>query len=509
MSDELDILTAQEVHELFMQSEFDEIAGPFQPNFHENEVKQAQVDRPPLAAASSSSASNRFEAIDQESIMKFIGEQANANTVRKTEHDVKLFKEFLKSQSVFREVEELVPAELDILFGNFLVAVKKADGSDYEPSTIRGLMSSLDRYLKTKYYPHTVNQNPLFPHSNQSIKAKMSYLKANGHGSKPNESDELTDGDIDRLFECGQLGSETPQQVINLLHITFSLVLGMRGGVEQRELKWGDIELLTDVDGDEYLCHIKERKTKTRTGADCRDTRKFKPKAWASNDKSRCPVEAYKVYREHRPTEMMTEDSPFFLSVNALRKKGSLQPWYKNQAMGRNHIYKLVKNMVNKAGMNVENTRKLTNHSVRKHQLQKCVDMGLPPTTTIQLSGHKNLQSINNYSKLNEQQQKRISQDLMTTHKTSTNTTCVDDCSNNEINNECQNQETVVQTFSSQLSNQKTYHQQQAVASSIFQGTTTINGGTFNIYCGPEATEPRSPKRKYRRILVSSDSESD
>ena len=154
----------------------------------------------------------------------------------------------------------------------------------------------------------------MFPHSNQCIEAKLSFLKANGYGNKPNESDELTDCDIDKLFECKQLGHETPEQVVNLLHVTFSLVLGMRGGKEQHDLKWGDVEIMSDEDGDEYLCHRRERKTKTRTGQDIRDSRKFKPKAWAlPNDISRCPVQAYKVYRQHRPQSMMGEDTPFFL----------------------------------------------------------------------------------------------------------------------------------------------------------------------------------------------------
>ena len=90
--------------------------------------------------------------------------------------------------------------------------------------------------------------------------------------------------DIDKLFECGQIGKETPVQVTNILHLSFSLVLGMRGGVEQRNLQWGDMELCTDEDGDEYLCHRKERQTKTRMGGDPKDLRKFKPKVWNNKD---------------------------------------------------------------------------------------------------------------------------------------------------------------------------------------------------------------------------------
>ena len=508
MSDQMDKLTAQQVNEILFECEFEDLTPTLGPNLGGGS-ERGQNQRQPLAAAS---ASNRFDTVDQEHIMKFIGDQAKENTVRKTESDVRLFKTFLESQNEFRSPEELPPVELDFHFGNFLVAVKKKDGSDYEPSSVRGFLSSLDRHLKMKYYAHTVNQNALFPHTNQALKAKMSYLKKNGGGNRPNESDELTDEDIDKLFDAGELGHETPQQVINLLHVTFSLVLGMRGGVEQRALKWGDIELLTDADGDEYLEHRRERNTKTRTGADYRNIRKFKPKAWATADKSRCPVEAYKVYRAHRPTEMNTEDSPFFLSINALRKEGSNQLWYKNMAMGKNQIYKLTKNMVGKAGVNQENQRKLTNHSVRKHQMQKCVDMGLPPTATIQLSGHKNLQSVNNYSKLNDQQQKKISLDLMTTgaKPTSISTNSVSTINDNDSSYGKDQPEKFVQTFSSQVSNDNRQH---AMASSIFSGPTRICGGTINIFTGPAVTETGDePAHKYRRItrpLEFSDSDSD
>ena len=98
-------------------------------------------------------------------------------------------------------------------------------------------------------------------------------------------------------------------QLTNLLHRSFSLVLGMRGGVEPRNFKWRDIELNYE-EVDEYLCHKKERQTKTRVVADPKDTRKFKPKVWNNAEKSRCPVEAYKIFSQNRTKEMESPDAP-------------------------------------------------------------------------------------------------------------------------------------------------------------------------------------------------------
>lgn len=162
----------------------------------------------------------------------------------------------------------------------------------------------------------------------------------------------------------------------------------MRGGKEQRQLMWGDIEVGVDEDGDEYLVHKKERATKTRTGENVRNIRQFKPKAWNNSIGDRCPVNAYKLYAEKRPAQMLKPESPFFLAIN-VRNPLNDQAWFKNSPMGVNTIYGLTKQMW--AKIKGSDSRKITNHSVRKHLVQKCVDLNLPPTETIQISGHKNL----------------------------------------------------------------------------------------------------------------------
>ena len=62
--------------------------------------------------------------------------------------------------------------------------------------------------------------------------------------------------------------------------------------------------------------------------------------------------------------------------------------------------------MAQKAGLNAEN---LTNHSRRKRMIQKLNDQEVPPTHIMQISGHKNVQSLNNYSSFSEKQQRSIS----------------------------------------------------------------------------------------------------
>ena len=52
-------------------------------------------------------------------------------------------------------------------------------------------------------------------------------------------------------------------------------------------------------------------------------------------------------------------------------------------------------------------SKRLTNHSARKRMIQKQNDSDIPPCHIMQLSGHRNVQSINNYSQISQQQQKK------------------------------------------------------------------------------------------------------
>lgn len=113
---------------------------------------------------------------------------------------------------------------------------------------------------------------------------------------------------------------------------------------------------------------------------------------------------------------MKSDDSPYYLAINYTRLANSSKPWLKAAPMGSNKLSSLMKTMAEKAGLNAEN---LTNHSARKRMIQKLNDQDVPSTHIMQISGHKNVQSINNYSSLSEKQQRNISNILSVSASTS------------------------------------------------------------------------------------------
>ena len=75
--------------------------------------------------------------------------------------------------------------------------------------------------------------------------------------------------------------------------------------------------------------------------------------------------------------------------------------------MGVNKLNSLMKEMTETAGISVK-----TNHSGGETLVQKLQDNDVTPNQIVQITGHKNLLSINNYSSLRERQIKNISKIL-------------------------------------------------------------------------------------------------
>lgn len=127
----------------------------------------------------------------------------------------------------------------------------------------------------------------------------------------------------------------------------------------------------------------------------------------------------------------------------------------------------------------LSNNENLTNHSARKTMLQKLNDNNIPPNQIMQISGHKNIQSINNYSSLNSRQLQEIST-IMSNDSTGSNS--------KEI------------SYSQSLS----LAAQSCTVPGIFSNAT-ISGSSIAININSNEQPPVPAKRK-RYVIESSDS---
>ena len=104
-----------------------------------------------------------------------------------------------------------------------------------EPSSLRCMVASIERYLKKKSYGSSVINFIEFAGTREVLKAKLKALKIFRKRQQTkclNASRSLTDSEVDELYRKGQLGSETPEAMLNTLWFSNSTHFGMRVGKE-------------------------------------------------------------------------------------------------------------------------------------------------------------------------------------------------------------------------------------------------------------------------------------
>ena len=364
-------------------------------------------------------SSNKDE--DEEMINEFLNEQKSRNTEYKTKSNMKTWQRFCQSIQEKREIQNIPEAELDKMLCKFFISIRKQDGAEYEPGTLSGFQRSFQRYLQEKGSSFNILKDKEFSKSRNVLAAKRKNLTLQGKGNYPNASRELTTAEEDQLFQSGQFSIEDPKALQKALWWFFSLHFGWRARDESRKLTWGDVHLENDPEtGAECLVWKTEKGSKTRTGQEGGHRRAFEPKAYASVNKSRCPVEFYKVYRSHRPESMLATDAPFYLAINHKRKPED-QIWYLNRPLGKNEIGKFLKESAEVVLNKQQGTKKkFTNHSVRKTSIGRLLDGNVEANYVAQLSGHKNLKSLDSYKSASLKNQRAMSAILSNESATST-----------------------------------------------------------------------------------------
>ena len=128
-------------------------------------------------------------------ILEYIDSGRNLNTKRKTDQCIGLFKRYLSQQFVLLPPEEQDHDDLNKYLCRFLIQLKKEDGTEYEPVTIRNIVGSICRYLKDKHYANIL-EHPNFRDLQEAMKTKMKDLKEKGMGSGPRTASALTSEEV-------------------------------------------------------------------------------------------------------------------------------------------------------------------------------------------------------------------------------------------------------------------------------------------------------------------------
>ena len=321
------------------------------------------------------------------------------------------------------DITDIPAPDLDKLLCSFFKDLRKKDDSDYEPDTVSSFQKSNQRHIPEQKLPFNILKDDAFSRSRSVLVAKRKSLVKEGRGNKPNASCELTDEEEAKLFETGKFGNHNPLALQRTLLWFLSMQFGFRARDESRKLCWGDIVLDVDaVTGREVLVWTAERGSKTSLGLKGGHQRQFCPKPFATGT-NRCPVLYYNLFKARRPQKANSPESPFSLTVNHQTWRQS-QVWYKGSPLGKNEIGKFMSTAAKNVGLAAQN-KKISNHSVRKTSISHLLDAGVPGNFVMQLSGHKNLQSLSSYKSASIAHRRHMSDTLSRGSMSNNGTTSV------------------------------------------------------------------------------------
>ena len=88
-----------------------------------------------------------------------------------------------------------------------MLAVTNKDRSEYAPTTLQGIVSSLERYLNKKECKVEIMKDIEFAKSRE----KMKHLNKSGLGYKPQTASILTDTHLEKMYGSGTLGDKSPR----------------------------------------------------------------------------------------------------------------------------------------------------------------------------------------------------------------------------------------------------------------------------------------------------------
>ena len=409
------------------------------------------------------------KTLDQNEVETFIKESKNSNTVKKTKTDLNVWKRWCESIEEKRAMEDIPPDELCNILAHFFMKAKKLNGEEFEPCTLTSFQRSFDRHLRDMGKSYSILTDKAFSKSRVTLEAKRKQLRLAGKGGHPNKALGLNKDEIEKLWREKQLGDHSPDGLVRTVWLNNTMHFGWRARDEHRKVLLGDLECRVEEGGkQEYVIWHTERGSKTRDGGkENSSERYFSPKMYATGG-ARCPVKMFKTYLWRRPQDMMKATDPFYLTP---LQNPSGQKWFKRMPLGVHSLGNFMKNMAQAVNL----PGKHTNHSARRTMITTLRHENISALDISQLSGHKNIKSIDSYSEASEEQQRKMSL-LISKHSSG----------------------------KERLPATKTSSDASSTASAS-SATTSFSGAVFNN-CTIVLSQPKSPlPSKRRRYIIESD----
>ena len=102
---------------------------------------------------------------------------------------------------------------MNVVLQQYFAEIHNEKGEEYEPDTLRTMLSAMHRYIKGTGYSYNILTAPEFASAREVLNGKAIALRESGKGKRKRKADFVTTEDEQTMWNNGILGSSTPQNL--------------------------------------------------------------------------------------------------------------------------------------------------------------------------------------------------------------------------------------------------------------------------------------------------------
>ena len=172
---------------------------------------------------------SRFPLTSNELLEETLKQAENKNTNRSTTTWMRVWSSWATSRRINVNIETMAPVTLNEVLQKFYLEVRKQDGSEYEPDSLKVMQAALERHLSTHKYQYSLIYSHEFASSRAVLDAKVKQLRMQGHGKRKNRAQLYNTAEEESFWSSGLLGDHNGVALTNANFKNLSEHFGFRG----------------------------------------------------------------------------------------------------------------------------------------------------------------------------------------------------------------------------------------------------------------------------------------
>ena len=124
----------------------------------------------------------RLTEADEELVELLKTESENKNSKRSADYWKGIFEKWAETRGKEEKLESYDIPELNDALSQFFVELRKENGQDYKPDSLKVMQVALDRHLRSQSHPKSILRDTEFLSSRKELEGKAKKLREQGMG---------------------------------------------------------------------------------------------------------------------------------------------------------------------------------------------------------------------------------------------------------------------------------------------------------------------------------------